>query len=158
MDIGNEAQAVIQGMQRNYGGPLFLDDGRCSGWVTVPPGKGRQGQAKASYGSVCAFAIPLNRGNQTNIDTILTNGGWTTQVQATNPFVVKPAPVPSSFRTRLHTALQNAFATSKGPQLLSFSPVIPNFSDLTTPTSVTSAPNAPSISGLGFLPNQYRTR
>ena len=69
MYIGNDAQAAIQRSQRGYGGQVYLDDGRCSGWFTVAPDQGAPAQqARASSGSICALVSTI--GNRAGVAAV----------------------------------------------------------------------------------------
>ena len=141
-DIGDAAQAALQPL-RGPGGAAYLDDGRCSGWVTVAntrmgPGNywsaaqgGVVSSVKCAPGSVCAISDAWNAGQR--IFT-LTNGSWNLLIQVYAPFMVKPDPTKiTPWKTRVRTAVRNALVTSPGPVTTAFSP-------------------------LAGLPNQYRSR
>lgn len=135
MDIGNDAQQAIQRSQRGYGGQVYLDDGRCSGWFTVAPDQGAPAQqARASSGSICALVAAT--GNRAGIAVDVTNGGWGARITNTNPLIVKAPVGPVSktpWQKRVGNSVKVALTFSRGPVATSFSP-------------------------LGGLPNQYRSR
>jgi|SRR5579862_8994495 len=144
-NIGDSAQAALQPLRGN-GGPAFLDDGRCSGWVTVAnthlgpanywsaAGSGVVvNNAPMASGTVCQLADAWNRGERIfNLD----NNGWGVLIQAYSPFAVKPSPVKVPWQTRLNTAVRYSLSVSPGPKTISFAP----------------------LSGLERLPNVYRSK
>jgi len=135
MYIGNDAQAAIQRSQRGYGGQVYLDDGRCSGWFTVAPDQGAPAQqARASSGSICALVSTI--GNRAGVAVDVYNGGWSARITNTNPLIVRQPVGPVSktpWQTRVSNAVKVSLSFSRGPSTTAFSP-------------------------LGELPNQYRIR
>lgn len=143
-DIGAEARKAIDTIKRNYGGHIYLDDGRCAGWFDIPTSNGSVGSftlsVKANPGSICPIAQQINAGNQTDVRTVLTDsfpnriGGvdtWQALAFAKKPFTVRTQVVSRaiSWKVRVGNAVRNAFlaptvTTRSGTQL--FGTDLPN--------------------------------
>lgn len=123
-DIGAEARKAIDIIHRNYGGHIYLDDGRCAGWFDIPLSNGSVGSftlnAKAAPGSICPIAQQINAGNRTGVRVVLTDsfpnniGGrdtWQALALANSPFKIRQVAVakPLAWGTRFVNAFRNAF-------------------------------------------------